>query len=86
VQDKELTMEKALVELSADEFERLVERTIDRRLEVWFTQLVDAWTGLEEEDEAELEAEFAASLRHALEQARAGMGVDLKTFRGQIGQ
>jgi hypothetical protein len=79
-------MERALEELSTREFEELIERTIDRRLEVWLTQLVDAWAGFQEEEEAELQARFAASLRHALEQARAGEGTDLKTFRGQIGQ
>ena len=77
-------MEKALEALSAREFEELVERTIDRRLEVWLTQLMDAFIGLQDEDNAELQPEFAASLRRALEQARSGEGVDLKTFRDQI--
>jgi hypothetical protein len=38
-------MERALAALSAEEFEQLVERTIDRRLEVWLTQLMDALIG-----------------------------------------
>ena len=38
-------MEKTLGALSAKEFEELVERTIDRRLEVWLTQLTDVWIG-----------------------------------------
>jgi hypothetical protein len=33
-----------------------------------------------------LQHEFAASLRRALEQARSGEGIDLQTFRDQIGQ
>ena len=78
-------MEKTLVELSASEFEELVERTIDRRIDVWFTQLIDALTGLQEEEGAELQHEFAASLRRALEQARSGEGIDLQTFRDQSG-
>jgi len=78
-------MEKTLGELSTEEFESLVERTIDRRLAVWLTQLMDALTGLEEEENATLRPEFAASLHRALEQARSGEGVDLKTFREQIG-
>jgi len=78
-------MEKVLAELSAKEFEKLVEHTIDRRLEVWFTQLLDAWTGVEE-DKAEFQPEFAASLRRALEQARSDKGVDLQAFRDQIGR
>jgi hypothetical protein len=79
-------MEKALAALSTREFEELVERTIDRRLEVWLTQLADAWVGWQEEESAELQPEFAASLRRALEQARSGEGVDLKSFRDQTGR
>jgi hypothetical protein len=78
-------MEKTLVEMSAREFEELVERTIDRRINVWFTQLMDALTGLQEEEGAELQHEFAASLRRALEQARSGEGIDLQTFRDKSG-
>jgi len=65
--------------------EELVERTIDRQISVWFTQLMDALTGLQKEEGAELQHEFAASLRRALEQARSGEGIDLKTFRDQSG-
>ena len=79
-------MEKTLGALSAKEFEELVERTIDRRLEVWLTQLTDVWIGWQEEEGAELEPEFAASLRRALEQARSGEGIDLKSFRDQMGR
>ena len=78
-------MEKTLGALSAKEFEELVERTIDRHLEVWLTQLVGAWIGWQEEEGAELEPAFAASLRRALEQARSGEGIDLEIFRGQLG-
>ncbi len=35
-------MDKTLAELSTGEFEALIERTIDRRLSVWLTQLLDA--------------------------------------------
>ena len=79
-------MEKTLAALSTKEFEELVERTIDRRLEVWLTQLMDAFIGLQDEEDAELQPEFAASLRRALEQACSGEGMDLKTFRDQIGR
>ena len=79
-------MEKVVAEPSTDEFERLVERTIDRRLEVWLTQLGDALLGLQEEDGAALRPEFAASLRKALKQARAAEVMDLHTFREQIGR
>jgi len=79
-------MERALGTLSAKEFEELVEHTIDRRFEVWLTQLMDALMGLQDEENAELQPEFAASLRRSLEQARSGEGVELKTFREQIGR
>jgi hypothetical protein len=79
-------VEETLEALSAKEFEELVERAIDRRLEVWLTQLMDAFIGLQDEENAELQPEFAASLRRALEQAHSGKGIDLKTFRDQIGR
>ena len=79
-------MERALGALSAEEFEELIERTIDRRLEVWLTQLMDALIGLPQEESAELQPEFAASLRRSLDQARSGEGIDLGTFRKQIGR
>ncbi len=79
-------MEKTVVELPTKEIEELVERAVDRRLEVWLVQLVDTLMGLQEEESAELRPEFAASLRRALEQARSGEGIDLKTFRAQIGR
>jgi len=73
-------MERTVAELSTEEFEELVEHTIDRRIDVWFTQLIDTLTGLQEEEGAELEHEFAASLRRVLEQARSEEGIDLKTL------
>jgi len=80
-------MQKAARELSAEELERLIERTIDRRLQVWLTQLADALLSLEDGEEgAELRPEFAASLRRSLAQARSGEGIDLETFREQIGR
>ena len=79
-------MERALGALSAEEFEELIERTIDRRLEVWLTQLMDALIGLPQEESAELQPEFASSLRRSLDQARSGEGIDLGTFRKQIGR
>lgn len=77
-------MEKALAELSTEEFEELVERTIDRHLSVWLTQVMDALAG-SEEGGAELRPEFAASLRRSLEQARSGECIGLKGFADQMG-
>lgn len=79
-------MQKTLSQLSTDEFEQLIERTIDKRFEVWFAQLADALSGAREEDTAELKPEFAESLRRALRQARSGEGVTLQSFREQLGR
>jgi len=79
-------METAVRELTVTEFEGLVERTIDRRLQVWLAQLMDAVIGLPDEQDAELQPAFAAALERSLEQARAGDIVELDTFREQIGR
>jgi hypothetical protein len=79
-------MEKRIAELSVVEFEELIESTIDRRLEVWLVQLMDALGSSQEEETAELQPEFAASLQRSLDQARTGQSIDLKSFRNDIGQ
>jgi hypothetical protein len=71
--------------LSKQELKELVEHVIDRRMEVWLVQLIDALVGTSEED-LPLQPEFAASLRRSLEQARSGEGVGLDTFREQLGR
>ncbi len=78
-------MNKTLDQLSTNEFETLVERAVDRRLEVWMTQLLDALTSIDE-PASELRPEFAKSLRKAIHQAQAGEGMDLKSFRAEIGE
>ena len=77
-------MNKTLDQLSTNEFETLVERAVDRRLEVWMTQLMDALTSIDE-PAGEMNPEFAASLRKAIKQSEAGEGMDLKSFRKEIG-
>ncbi len=79
-------MARNLGELTAEEFEELVERTIDRRFEVWLTQLMDAFEGLSDENGDELRPEVAASLRRSLEQARSGEGTTLDVFRRELGR
>lgn len=79
-------MARSLSELTAEEFEELVERTIDKRFEVWLTQLMDAFEGVSDENGDELRPEFAASLRRSLEQARSGVGTPLNTFRRELGR
>ena len=77
-------MSTALQELSTEQVEQLIERTIDRRLQVWLEQVLDALTVSDDEDKSALRSEFAESLRRSLAQARAGEGIDLKSFREQI--
>lgn len=79
-------MEKTVAEMSSVEFEHLVERAVDRRLEVWLTQLMDALLGSEEGEGVELKAEFATALRQSVEQAKVGQVKSLKDFRAQIGR
>ncbi|MBI5649179.1 MAG: hypothetical protein HZC40_01830 [Chloroflexi bacterium] len=77
-------MSIALKELSTEQVEQLIERTIDRRLQVWLEQVLDALTVADDEEKANLHPEFAESLRRSLAQARAGEGAELKSFREQI--
>lgn len=79
-------MNTTLQDLSTEEFEQLIERAIDRRLQVWLEQVLDALAVLDDEDKAVLRPEFAESLRRSIAQARAGEGMDLKSFRQQIGR
>lgn len=75
-------MNKTLSQLSTDEFETLVERAVDRCLEVWMTQLMDALTSIDE-PASEFRLEFASSLWEAIKQYEAGEGMDLNSFRGR---
>ena len=77
-------MAKSLSELTAEEFEELVERTIDKRFGVWLTQVMDALEGLSDENGEELYPDFAASLRQSLGQANSGQGTTVKTFRRDL--
>lgn len=79
-------MEKTLAELSTHEFEDIVERAVDRRLEVWLTQLMDALLDSSGEDEATLNPQFAEALKESIDQANAGQGIGLHAFRAQLGR
>jgi hypothetical protein len=79
-------MEKTIGELSTSELTELIDHAIDKRLMVWLTQITDALTDAKAEDEAELQPEFADSLRRSLVHARAGETLDLKIFREQLGR
>ena len=58
-------MSTALKDLSTEQVEQLIERTIDRRLQVWLEQVLDALAGPDDEDKASLHPEFAEALRGA---------------------
>jgi predicted Ser/Thr protein kinase len=70
--------------LSTEELQRIIEQTIDRRLSVWLTQILDALTALEDEEGAQLRPRSMESLRRALEQADTGDVLDLQAFRRQL--
>ena len=75
-------MNKTVNQLSTSELEDLVERAVDRRLEAWMTQLMDALSGGDETSD-ELRPEFAQSLRKAIRQSQTGAGMDLQSFRDE---
>jgi len=79
-------MSTALKDLSTEQVEQLIERTIDRRLQVWLEQVLDALAGLDDEDKAALRPDFAEALRRSRAQALAEEELDLKAFREQIGR
>ena len=79
-------MDKTIADLSPAEFEEIVERTIDRRMQVWLTQILDAVSETDEEENAELQPEFAESLRRSLHQAEANQGISLEQLRKQLGK
>jgi hypothetical protein len=77
-------MGQRLADMSSEELENLVSRTVDRRLQVWLQQVLDAMG--DADDETELKPEFADGLRRSLEQVRNGQVLDLDAFREQIGR
>lgn len=79
-------MDGTIADLSTAEFERIVEQTIDRRMQVWLTQILDAISEMEDEKNSELQTEFAESLRRSIKQADAKQGVSLSALRNQLRQ
>ncbi len=77
-------METTLADLSPHELEELITTAIDRRMEVWLTQLLDAVGGEQEENVAELQPEFEASLKAALTQAKSNDVISLDDYRRQL--
>ncbi len=77
-------MENTHTNLSADDLEELITSAIDRRMDVWLTQLLDAIGDIQEEEKAELQPEFEAALSKALGQAKSGDVMSLDDFRRQL--
>lgn len=77
-------METTIADLSPLELETLISNVIDRRMQVWLTQLLDAVGEQQEEDDAEMQPEFMDGLRQALQQADRGEFVSLKDLREQL--
>ncbi|MCZ7673546.1 MAG: hypothetical protein M5U34_43715 [Chloroflexi bacterium] len=65
-------MEKTISSMSSREFESLIGQVIDRRMEVWLTQLLDAIGDTKEEDEAEFQPQFLESLARSRQQSASG--------------
>ncbi len=79
-------MDTTFGELSVEQMERIIERAIDRRLQVWLEQVLDALSALSEEETADLRPEFAEALRRSIAQAQRGDGMELQSFREHIGR
>jgi len=75
---------KTVGDLPTEELQRIIEQTIDRRLAVWLTQILDALSALDDQEGEQLRPEFEESLRRALEHDDAGDIVDLRSFRRQL--
>ena len=77
-------METTVATLTPYELETLVERAIDRRMNVWFTQMLDALYMAPNEPDEAMRPEFIAALQRSQAQAEAGDVLDLDTFRAQL--
>lgn len=77
-------MDATIADLSPHELENLITDVIDRRMNVWLTQLLDAIGERQEEDDAEMMPAFEASLRKAIQQADEGDVVSLDEFLTQL--
>lgn len=78
--------DQTLAELTVNEFENMLDSSMDKRLQVWWTQLADAIGGLQGDDDGAIQPEFSDSLKQAILQSQAGEGIDLHSFRQQLGR
>lgn len=77
-------MDNTISELSPQDLEELITNAIDRRMQVWLVQLLDAVGSHQEEEQAEFNYEFEASLQQAFQQAESDNLTSLKDFRRQL--
>lgn len=77
-------LDNTISELSPQDLEELITNAIDRRMQVWLVQLLDAVGSHQEEEQAELNYEFEASLQQAVQQAESDNLTSLKDFRRQL--
>lgn len=77
-------MDTTIAELSPQDLEELITNAIDRRMQVWLTQLLDAVGSYQEEEQAEMLPEFENSLQQAIDQANAPGLTSLSDFRRQL--
>lgn len=77
-------LDMTIADLSPLELESLITDVIDKRMNVWLTQLLDAIGERQEEDDAEMLPAFEASLRKAIQQADEGNVVSLDNFLEQL--
>ena len=77
-------MDTTIADLSPHELESLITDVIDRRMNVWLKQLLDAIGERQDEDDAEMLPAFEASLQKAIQQADEGDVVSLDKFLEQL--
>jgi hypothetical protein len=76
-------LDTTIAELSPQDLEELIANAIDRRMQVWLTQLLDA-VGSNQEEQAEMLPEFENSLQRAINQALMEGLTPLDDFRRQL--
>jgi len=77
-------MDATIADLSPHELESLISNVIDRRMQVWLTQLLDAIGEQQDEDEGDMLPAFESSLRKAIQQAEEGDVLSLDEFLAQL--
>lgn len=69
-----------------EQVEKLIEQTVDRRLQIWLDQVLDALAAQDSESDDDFRPEFAEALRRSLAQADANEDTSLASFRKALGR